>query len=39
MPGSYRYTLDLLLKEIEDAYNLGINAIAWWLCVSPGLIK
>ncbi|MGD1716078.1 porphobilinogen synthase [Dapis sp. BLCC M172] len=28
MPGSYRYTLDLLLKEIEDAYNLGINAIA-----------
>ncbi|MDJ0553443.1 MAG: porphobilinogen synthase [Microcoleaceae cyanobacterium MO_207.B10] len=27
MPGSYRYTLDLLLKEIEDAYNLGINAI------------
>ncbi|NET11720.1 MAG: porphobilinogen synthase, partial [Okeania sp. SIO1H6] len=27
-PGSYRYTLDLLLKEIEDAYNLGINAIA-----------
>ena len=28
MPGSYRYSLDLLLKEIEDAYNLGINAIA-----------
>ena len=28
MPGCYRYSLDLLLKEIEDAYNLGINAIA-----------
>jgi len=28
MPGSYRYTLDLLLKEIADAYALGIPAIA-----------
>nr|WP_157867636.1 porphobilinogen synthase [Gloeothece citriformis] len=28
MPGCYRYTLDLLLAEIADAYNLGINAIA-----------
>jgi porphobilinogen synthase len=28
MPGCYRYTLDLLLKEIADAYNLGIKAIA-----------
>lgn len=28
MPGCYRYSLDLLLKEIEDAYNVGINAIA-----------
>ena len=28
MPESYRYSLDLLLKEIADAYNLGINAIA-----------
>lgn len=28
MPGCYRYSLDLLLKEVEDAYNLGINAIA-----------
>ncbi len=28
MPGIYRYTLDLLLKEIADAANLGINAIA-----------
>jgi len=28
MPGCYRYSLDLLLKEVEDAANLGINAIA-----------
>ncbi|MDL5054731.1 porphobilinogen synthase [Oscillatoria laete-virens NRMC-F 0139] len=28
MPGCYRYTLDLLLKEAADVYNLGINAIA-----------
>lgn len=28
MPGCYRYTLDLLLKEIADAYALGIPAIA-----------
>ncbi|MEB3180794.1 MAG: porphobilinogen synthase [Nostocaceae cyanobacterium] len=28
MPGCYRYTLDLLLKEITEVYNLGINAIA-----------
>ncbi|MDJ0536559.1 MAG: porphobilinogen synthase [Xenococcaceae cyanobacterium MO_207.B15] len=28
MPECYRYTLDLLLKEVADAYNLGINAIA-----------
>lgn len=28
MPGCYRYTLDLLLKEIRDAYELGIGAIA-----------
>jgi porphobilinogen synthase len=28
MPGCYRYTLDLLLKEIRDAYGLGIGAIA-----------
>lgn len=28
MPGCYRYTLDLLLKEIVDAYALGIPAIA-----------
>lgn len=28
MPGCYRYTLDLLLKEIQDAWALGIPAIA-----------
>lgn len=28
MPGCYRYTLDLLLKEIEQVYQLGIGAIA-----------
>lgn len=28
MPDCYRYCLDLLLKELADAYNLGINAIA-----------
>ncbi|MCY7393466.1 MAG: porphobilinogen synthase, partial [Leptolyngbyaceae cyanobacterium CAN_BIN12] len=28
MPGCYRYTLDLLLTEVRDAYALGIGAIA-----------
>ena len=28
MPGCYRYTLDLLLTEVRDAYTLGIGAIA-----------
>ncbi|MGD1938995.1 MAG: porphobilinogen synthase [Cyanophyceae cyanobacterium] len=28
MPGSFRYTLDLLLEEIKGAYALGIKAIA-----------
>jgi porphobilinogen synthase len=28
MPECYRYTLDLLLKEIKDSYALGITAIA-----------
>ncbi len=35
MPGSYRYTLDLLLKEIEEVYALGINAIALFPAVPP----
>ncbi|MCX7596096.1 MAG: porphobilinogen synthase [Fischerella sp.] len=28
MPGCYRYTLDLLLKESKQAFDLGINAVA-----------
>lgn len=28
MPGQFRYTLDLLLKEIKEAWDLGIGAIA-----------
>ncbi|NEQ21069.1 MAG: porphobilinogen synthase [Microcoleus sp. SIO2G3] len=28
MPGCYRYTLDLLLDEVKQAYELGIGAIA-----------
>ncbi|MGQ4647822.1 porphobilinogen synthase [Lyngbya aestuarii] len=28
MPGCYRYSLDLLLKEVSEVYELGINAIA-----------
>ena len=31
MPNCYRYSLDLLLKEIEEVYNLGIKAIAFYL--------
>ena len=28
MPNCYRYTLDLLLKEIAEIYSLGIKAVA-----------
>ncbi|MDB9539258.1 porphobilinogen synthase [Anabaenopsis tanganyikae CS-531] len=28
MPDCYRYSLDLLLKEVQQVYDLGINAIA-----------
>ena len=28
MPGSFRYTLDLLIQEVQEAYELGIRAIA-----------
>jgi len=28
MPGCYRYSLDLLLKEVQAVFELGINAIA-----------
>jgi len=34
MPEIYRYSLDLLLKEIADAAGLGINAIALFPLVS-----
>lgn len=33
MLGSYCYFLDLLFKEIEDVYNLGINAIVLFFLV------
>ncbi len=33
MPGIYRYSLDLLLKEIEECVNLGIKGF----CVFPSL--
>ena len=35
MPGCYRYTLDLLLKEIADAAALGVNAVALFPVISP----
>ena len=31
MPGCYRYTLDLLLEEIKQVSELGINAVALFL--------
>ena len=34
MPEIYRYSLDLLLKEIADAASLGINAIALFPLIS-----
>ena len=37
MPGQYRYTLDLLLKEIQDAWDLGIGAIALFPKVNNAL--
>jgi porphobilinogen synthase len=27
MPGNYQYSIDLLIKEVEEVYNLGIPAI------------
>ncbi len=35
MPGAYRYTLDLLLKEIAEVAALGVNAIALFPAVPP----
>ncbi|HAN46346.1 MAG TPA: porphobilinogen synthase [Cyanobacteria bacterium UBA8156] len=37
MPGAYRYTLDLLIKEADEAHNLGINAIALFPMVAEAL--
>ncbi|MFQ3678998.1 MAG: porphobilinogen synthase [Pseudanabaenaceae cyanobacterium] len=37
MPGAYRYTLDLLVKEADEAHNLGINAIALFPMVPEAL--
>ena len=34
MPGCYRYTLDLLLEEIKQVSELGINAIALFPLIS-----
>ncbi|PIG93091.1 porphobilinogen synthase [Gloeocapsopsis sp. IPPAS B-1203] len=36
MPGCYRYSLDLLLEEVAQAYQLGINAIALFPVISEG---
>lgn len=33
MPGIFRYSLDLLLKEIEECYTLGIRAFAVFPCL------
>lgn len=37
MPGIYRFTEDLLLKEIEDCLKLGINAFALFPNISEDL--
>jgi porphobilinogen synthase len=34
MPGCDRYTLDLLLQEVQQAFDLGINAIALFPVIS-----
>ena len=36
MPGCYRFSLDLLLKEVKQCYDLGINAIALFPVVNDG---
>lgn len=35
MPGVYRYSLDLLLKEVEEHLKLGVKAIDLFIVVSP----
>ena len=37
MPGQFRYTLDTLLKEIQEAWDLGIGAIALFPKVNDDL--
>ncbi|WP_066381708.1 porphobilinogen synthase [Anabaena sp. CA = ATCC 33047] len=37
MPGCYRYSLDLLLSEVQQAFDLGINAIALFPVISEHL--
>jgi porphobilinogen synthase len=37
MPGCYRYSLDLLLQEIKEAWDLGIGAFALFPLVSDDL--
>ena len=37
MPEQYRYTLDILLKEIKEAWDLGIGAIALFPKVNDSL--
>lgn len=35
MPGVYRYSIDLLLKEVEECLKLGIQAVDLFMVVSP----
>lgn len=35
MPNCYRYSLDLLLKEVQEIADLGINAIALFPLIEP----
>lgn len=35
LPGVNRYSIDLLVKEIKEAYELGINAVALFPVVDP----
>ncbi len=37
MPGCYRYSQDLLLKEIAEAFELGINAVALFPVIPESL--
>ena len=37
MPGCYRYSLDLLLKEVAEAFALGINAVALFPVIPESL--